>query len=320
MISSVTSGSVTIPMIDLDPFVMGDRGGQQQVAQDIYQACHRFGFMYLKHYGIDPELVQRVFQLSQELFSLPIAEKQQLAYPDQVSNRGYAGLERERLNPHQPGDLKETFNIGLEREPTDLPAALTQNRWIPGNERFRALLLEFFDACSQTANHVFRAFALALDLPESFVVDRHRQREHTLRLLHYPPLPAQPKPGQVRAGEHSDYGSLTLLFQDNVGGLEVQTVAGEWVPAPYIPATVLVNTGDLMQRWSNDIFRSTRHRVALPTHDQAARSRYAIAYFCQPDHNAEIACLSNCYSREHPPKYAPIQAGDYLLSLLQATY
>ena len=147
-----------------------------------------------------------------------------------------------------------------------------------------------------------------------------KTQSYTLRLLHYPPLKEDPTPGQIRAGAHSDYGTLTLLFQDNVGGLEVKTAQGDWVSAPYIPGTVLINTGDLMERWSNDVFRSTKHRVALPEGAKASRHRYSMAFFCQPNPEANIVCLPTCQRVETPPKYPPVKAGEYLLSRLQATY
>ncbi|WNN91902.1 2OG-Fe(II) oxygenase family protein [Gloeocapsopsis dulcis] len=137
--------------------------------------------------------------------------------------------------------------------------------------------------------------------------------------MHYPRLEQPPKPGQVRAGAHSDYGSITLLFQDQVGGLEVQTRSSEWILAPAIPNTVVVNTGDLMQRWTNHVFCSTKHRVMIPTDERITRSRYSIAFFCHPNHDAEIACLPSC-SIENPAIYPPISAGDHLLRRLQATY
>jgi isopenicillin N synthase-like dioxygenase len=183
--------------------------------------------------------------------------------------------------------------------------------------------LEFYQACTEAADIIGKAFAIALHLPESFFSDRHNQQNHTLRLLHYPPVEQSPKPGQVRAGEHSDYGSFTLLFQDEVGGLEVCTVQGEWIGAPYIPDTIIVNTGDLMQRWTNHVFCSTKHRVMIPTDDRVKRrkrSRYSVAFFCHPNNDTEIACLESCKQLNRPPLYPPITAGDYLLSRLQATY
>ena len=155
-------------------------------------------------------------------------------------------------------------------------------------------------------------------MPENYIVNRHQTRDYTLRLLHYPPLVSRPQLGQQRAGAHSDYGSLTLLFQDDVGGLEVQLASGQWIAAPAIANAVLVNTGDLMQRCSNDVFRSPRHRVVLPG-DQGC-DRYSIAFFCQPDADASITCFPSCQSPDYPPRYAPITSGDYLLSRLQATY
>lgn len=317
--------SVKIPIVDFQPFVSGDSYGQERVAQDIYQAYHAVGFMYLKNHGVPTDLLERVFQESQRFFDLPLDIKQELAWTEAFSNRGYVGMQRERLNPQRPGDAKECFNIGQEipaiASSSATEAALIQNRWLPGDAAFRQTMLTFFDECIAAADRVLQAFALALHLPPSYLVNLHRKRENTLRLLHYPPLAdAVLEPNQIRAGEHSDYGSITLLFQDDVGGLEVQSLSGEWLFAPCIPDTVLVNTGDLMQRWTNDAFRSTKHRVGVPTGDRARRSRYSIAFFCHPDMDAEIQCIDSCHSPRNPAKYAPILAGDHLIELLQATY
>jgi isopenicillin N synthase-like dioxygenase len=313
-----TVTSVEIPIIDFAPFVNGDRAGQHRVAQEIYRACHTIGFIYLKNHGVDPDLLEKTFAQSQQFFSLPLATKQQLAWPNEVSNRGYIAMQREQLNPDRPGDAKEALNVGRE-DRTSANSALTQNRWLAEDSSFREIVLNFFEACTETADRVFRAFALALGLPESFIYDRHVNQESVLRLLHYPPIMQALKPGQIWAGEHSDYGSVTLLFQDQTGGLEVQTADGEWIAAPCIPDTLLVNTGDLMERWSNHVFRSTQHRV-MPSGDRPTQSRYSIAFFCQPDYEVEIACLPTCQSLDNPPRYAPVLSGDYLLSRLQATY
>jgi isopenicillin N synthase-like dioxygenase len=292
---------VTIPIIDLAAFSQ-DNTTKPTVVKEIYQACHEIGFMYLQNHGISQELIEQVFTQSQSFFNLPLAVKQQLAWSDEFSNTGYVGIERERLNPKQPGDLKEALNIGKQMK--NLPEFTS---------------LAFYDACTKLANTVLQAFALALELPEDFFTYRHTQENHTLRSLHYPPLPTTPKPGQLRAGEHSDYGSITLLFQDEIGGLEVQTASGEWIAAPSIPGTVVVNTGDLMQRWTNHVFCSTKHRVMIPNDSRVKQSRYAIAFFCHPNDNTEIACLESCRNH-HSPIYPPILAGEYLLSRLQATY
>jgi isopenicillin N synthase-like dioxygenase len=295
-----------IPIIDLTAFIKSDTASQQAVAKQIYYACHKIGFMYLQNSGIFQDLIAQVFKHSQSFFNLPLEVKQQLAWKNEFSNTGYVGIERESLDPHQPGDLKEAFNfskaeLGSLESPANQPC-----------------ILIFYQACTELANKILQAFALALELPNNFFTIRHNQQNHTLRLLHYPPLQTPPKLGQIRAGEHSDYGSITLLFQDDVGGLEIQTTTGEWITAPVIPETVLVNTGDLMQRWTNDVFCSTKHRVMIPQDDKLQRSRYSIAFFCHPNDDVEIACLESCHKES--TIYPPILAGEYLLSRLQATY
>ncbi|OUL28043.1 2OG-Fe(II) oxygenase [Nostoc sp. T09] len=304
---------VAIPIINLAAFSQ-DNTTKSTVVKEIYQACHEIGFMYLQNYGISQGLIEQVFTQSQSFFNLPLAVKQQLAWSDEFSNTGYVGIERERLNPKQPGDLKEAFNISKQEENRkDLPEFPSN---VPGqNPSF----LAFYDACTKLANTVLQTFALALELPEDFFTSKHNQHNHTLRSLHYPPLQTTPQPGQIRAGEHSDYGSITLLFQDDIGGLEVQTASGEWIAAPSIPGTVVVNTGDLMQRWTNHVFCSTKHRVMIPNDNRVKQSRYSVAFFCHPNDDTEIACLESCRNY-HSPIYPPILAGEYLLSRLQATY
>lgn len=320
----MSTKKVEITVIDLAPFITGAPGSRQAVAHQIAQACKEIGFMYLKNPGISSSLIDQVFTESKNFFDLTLAVKNQIAWSDEFSNRGYVSLEQERLAPDKPADLKEAFNIGKEiysdQKNTEDKSSQIQNQWLPGQDNFRKTALEFYQACAEAADIICQAFAIALDLPVSFFSDKHNQQHHTLRLLHYPPLERTPKPGQVRAGEHCDYGSFTLLFQDEVGGLEVCTAQGEWIAAPYIRDTIIVNTGDLMQRWTNHVFCSTKHRVIIPTGDEVKCSRYSVAFFCHPNDDTEIACLESCKKPNRPPLYPPITAGDYLLSRLQATY
>lgn len=305
-----------IPVIDFAPFWVNDSAGQRRVAAEIYRACHQVGFLYLIHHGIPQVAIEQAFQQSQRFFALSSAAKGAIAWSSEQSNRGYVGLERERLDETQPGDLKEAFNLGKASSDPTAPS----NRWPQGQDDFRRVMTDFFDHCAAAAQRIFQAFALALQMPEDYLTVRHTGQNFTLRLLHYPPLAQAPKPGQIRAGAHSDYGTLTLLFQDEVGGLEVLDSGGDWIAAPAIPGAVLINTGDMTERWSNDLFRSTKHRVALPQGEMAGRDRYSIAFFCEPDAEVDIVCLPTCHSADNPPKYPPITAGEYLLSRLRATY
>ncbi len=317
--------SSKIPVIDFAPFREGDTLRRSTISAEIYRACHEIGFMYLKNPGIAPDLIARTMMHSRTFFNLPLSEKNKLAWSDEFSNRGYVGVGRERLNDSKPGDLKEAYNIGSEfnqSNPTQLKAgaSLSCNRWLFQNEYFCQTMLDFFSACNTAAMNLCEAMAIALGLSESFFRDKHARQENTLRLLHYPPIEQTPSPEQLRAGEHSDYGSFTLLFQDAVGGLEVCNANGEWIEAPFMSETVIVNTGDLMQRWTNHVFCSTKHRVRIPQDQRAKQSRYSIAFFCHPNQDTEISCLETCQSAERPPFYPPITAVNYLLSRLRATY
>jgi isopenicillin N synthase-like dioxygenase len=173
------------------------------------------------------------------------------------------------------------------------------------------------------------SIAIGLNLDKGFFDGKIDQQCHNLRLLSYPPIKRAllQEEGQARAGAHTDYGTLTLLFQDSVGGLEVQNPHTKvYQPAPPIPETIVVNVGDLLARWSNDVLRSTMHRVVAPPAKKISETeaitplRQSIAFFCNPNFDAEITCLPNCSGPRNEPKYPPIKTGDYIVGRLTATY
>ncbi|MGB3790008.1 MAG: 2-oxoglutarate and iron-dependent oxygenase domain-containing protein [Phormidesmis sp.] len=205
---------VGIPLIDFAPFLTNDAKEQQQIAQQIYHACRTVGFLYLKNHGISEEAIAQTFTQARSFFDLPMSEKQQVAWSSENSNRGYVGIERERLDESQPGDLKEAFNVGRELSSNTQDPTLMTNRWPAGHPMFQQRITRFFEECTIGAQRVLRAFAIALSLPPDALTKHHQNHGYTLRLLHYPPLRTSPKSGQIRAGAHSDYGSLTLLFLD----------------------------------------------------------------------------------------------------------
>lgn len=300
--------SMTLPTIDLSAF----DDNPQAIAHQIDHACRTVGFFYLTGHNLPPLLLAQMFAQSQAFFQLPLNEKCQSRWTHAQSNRGYSVLGQEQLNPYGSVDYKEALNLGHE-SPT------TPNPWPQKLPGFRETALACFDGFAAIAHQLFQGLAIALDLPLNFFVERHNQNPFTLRLLHYPPIAEPLADAQLRAGEHSDYGTITLLAQDDMGGLEIQTVDGDWLAVPPRPDTVLVNLGDLLARWTNQVYRSTPHRVELPEGDRTQQSRYSIAFFCDANPDTEVACLPSC-QQDRPPLYPPIRAGDYLLSRLNATY
>lgn len=308
---------MTIPLIDLER--LEREGGLAAVAAAIGAACREIGFFYLVGHGIEEALRERVFEAARTLFALPPAAKERVSIARSPHNRGYVGLAVEALDPKRGGDRKEAFNIGLELAPDDPELAAGVrfrglNQWpdLPG---FRETSLAWFDACWALGRRLHRAIALDLGLAPDFfepVLDRPMA---TLRLLHYPPAdPAAPEaPG---AGAHTDYGNLTLLATDEVGGLEVRRRDGRWVAAPFVPGAFVCNIGDCLERWTNGVYRSTPHRVTSPRD----RERYSIAFFLDPNPDAVVACFPSCTGPDRPPRWPPIRAAEHLRARLEATY
>ncbi len=290
-----------------------------RIAKEIGAACRDVGFFYVSHHGVPQSLIDTVFQNSRSFFSLPVEAKDELSLKKSKHNRGYVGMSAERLD-RQHADLKEAFNIGLDLDVSDPEVVAGRpfrgvNVWPEAMPQFRLTMLDYFNAVWTLGRDIHFAIAADLGLPPKFFADKFDRPMATLRLLHYPPRPAA-VPGHFGAGEHTDYGSVTLLLTDDAGGLEVRRRDGAWVSAPPIPGTFVCNIGDCLMRWSNDIYLSTPHRVVNPS----GRDRYSVAFFLDPNPETAIECLPGCCSDAHPSKYPPISAADYLRSRLDGTY
>lgn len=301
----------SIPVIDFQKYGLQiekadsvPREDLKELGDQMCQALQNIGFCYLKNHGVPDAQLKDVLELSKKFFSQPLEEKEKCAKPDEGYD-GWIGLEKENLNLERPvGDYKETYNITpiYEKWPTNIP-------------EFETVLMDFLRKCIDLALRVFDVISVGLNLEDkNFFRNCHKligQRGNVtaLRSLFYPAIPIEKEimEGQVRCGEHSDYGTLTLLFQDIVGGLEVKTRDGDYIPATPIPSTIVVNIGDMMQRWTADKLIATRHRVLIPGEEiQKRRDRQSVALFVLPDDDAIIRCLDNSN------KYEPITSRNYL--------
>lgn len=333
----VEEDDLFIPIIDFSNFLHGTPSTKLGTAKLIAHAFETSGFVYLCNFGIPSDTISDVFSKSANFFARPQEQKDRLSWTTPDSNRGYVRFGREkvtqssdveeisRLRASNP-DLKESMEIGREGVPGQ------PNRWPDEMDSegdvFKETMNAFFLTCKDLHIYVMRAIALGMGLDEHFFDSYTDGGDNTLRLLHYPPVPRsvfKDNPNQVRAGEHSDYGSITLLFQDHVGGLEVRSPRGTFVRAKPIEGTLVVNAGDLLSRWSNDNIRSTRHRVVQPPaqglETDMYPARYSIAYFCNPNFGSDIEALPGTW--EHLPggkKYPAIKSGEYLVQRLAATY
>ncbi|HEX4616218.1 MAG TPA: 2OG-Fe(II) oxygenase family protein, partial [Stellaceae bacterium] len=284
-------------------------------------------------HDIAMELVEEMRETARAFFDLPLDDKMRLRHPARDVLRGYTPIEseavaRSRGEVAPAGDLNESFMVGPV-EPVDpvyaaAPAAgkhFAPNLWPERPANFRPVATRYYRAMSGLAQVLMRLFALGLGLQEGFFdtrIDRHISR---LRLRNYPAQVTKPLPGQLRAGAHSDYGSLTILAtEDRPGGLQARNAAGEWVDVPAIPGTFIVNLGDLMARWTNDAWVSTLHRVVNPPEDLAADSRrISLVFFHNPNYDADVSCIPTCLKPGDKPKYPPTTSGEHLRRLFVAT-
>jgi isopenicillin N synthase-like dioxygenase len=297
------------PVVDIAPFVAGTGEGVRVVDQ-VREALSEVGFMYVEGHGISPAIYQRALDASRCFFAQPAAAKSRFAYrqDDLEANFGFHGLEAERLDTSSAPDLKESFSM------RNAPAVTEVGRW-PGEE-FRRTALALYEASLSASYRILRIMAAGLELPPEFFTERHRGQNVTLRLLHYPAGIPAASAAQLGAGAHTDYGSITLLHQDEVGGLEVRGRDGQWHPAPAQPGSLLVNTGDLMQRWTNDRFLSTLHRVRAIS---GLEDRYSIAFFVDPDSDVRVECIESCRSEHRPSRYPTVTAGEHIQSRIAAS-
>jgi isopenicillin N synthase-like dioxygenase len=315
---------LSVPIIDLAPYFSGTPPERAELAQRVDDACRSIGFLVITNHGIAPGLIERVSTLSRRFFDLPLADKRRVDRPREDAVRGYSAVGEEGLSysleEAAPGDLKESFSVGPSNVPDDDyhrgPAAgphFEPNSWpdIPG---FREAYEGCFEAMSGLARSLMRIFALALELPEHFFDDKIDKHISMFRVLSYPPQKETPLPGQLRAGAHSDYGSLTIVLPDDKG-LQVFNRAGQWVDVPLVEGALVVNIADLMMQWTNDQWVSTLHRVVNPPIDSAGSNRrQSLVFFHQPNYDAMVECLPSCLAPGEAPRYAPISSGDHLIS------
>lgn len=314
-----------IPVIDLG---LPDH----RIAAEIHSACSDEGFFFVTNTGIPASLVQRAFDYSNLFFRLSQEEKKSLCPVDGISDRGYSRLGEETLDPkvQKKGDTKEGFSIGKEagREicrDAEHKSFYRKNIW-PDESRlselkgFKDVMVEYFNAVEKLGFRLLKLVALSLALPEDYFAPHFTDPVLLLRLLHYSPEISNPSVGIFGAGAHSDYGMLTLLSTDTVEGLEIfRRKTGEWIrviPMETIGQGFVVNIGDMLERWSNEKFRSTLHRVV----NIAGTERFSMPFFFEPNFDTLVTCLPTCCSDSNPPKFSPVISGDYLMEKYNTTY
>ncbi|KAF9891713.1 hypothetical protein FE257_003725 [Aspergillus nanangensis] len=338
------SATPALPIYDFSKFLNGDTQERHQTAVKIVDAFKAFGFVYLTNHGISGDSIDSLFDWSKRFFYLPeeIRTSPSVIRPDPEQNsyiaRGYSPIGREKLSQatdhsqletlRAVPDAKDMFEMGADkgvpqsREPNRYPAETA----LPGFEKWTRSF--FWDAHGLSMD-ILRSIAVGLGLEENYFVDYHQDADNLFRLIRYPAVErdALVAGTTARTTPHTDYGSITVLFQDDVGGLEVEDPAnpGSYLKATPVKDAVIVNVGDFLMRWTNDTLKSNLHRVVAPPADrelgggmELTKERYSIPFFIQADRHKVIECAQGLEGAG--AKYPPISAGEYLARRTNANF
>ena len=307
-----------IPVIDVHPLRSGNRQAMQKVARKLRQAAEGIGFFYIRNHCIPSQVIQQAYAVTKQFFRQPKDWKNQLKINH--NHHGFLAVGQAKMEKATRVDLKESFVWGL-----DLPDGhpdltvenpfLGRNQWPSQMPEFRASVYPFFEAGLECGRDMMRAFALSLDLPEEVFLQATNQPIARSSVIYYPPQPSDLGETQFGVAPHTDYGCLTLLWQDSVGGLEVQTRQGEWVTAHPLEDTLVVNVGDLLSRWTNNAFQSTLHRVI----NRKSIERYSMVIAWDPNFETWVD-PAEVFPEAESVQYAPVQCGEYVLSRFDASF
>lgn len=322
-----TSGNI-VPSINIDPFIAGT--DRESVVAAWREACERIGFVVVSGASLPTAELDRTFKTARAFFDLPPEVKKKSVPHGGAKQRGYAEFATRRLGAtlgkETPPDLKESYYLGPVDDHRDefsgIPAArdvYAPNVMPEGDAEFSAALVAMYRAFEHLSADLLRVSALALALDEHWFADKMDKHFSVMTCHHYPALTEAPRPGQLRAGAHTDFGALTILaMSDSVGGLEVQAADGTWAPVRISAGNLVINLGDMMARWTNDRWKSTLHRVANPRGLSLAESRrQSIGFFVHPNYDATIHCLTSGTGSDARAKYPDITAGEHIRSKIE---
>ena len=309
------------PIVSLAGMRSASFADRADVAKAFRAACQDKGFLYIVDHGVAPETIAAMFGQTRRFFDLPLERKMALDIGHSRYNRGYEPLRGQKLESEAPPDVKEGFYLGTELPEDDPRVAAGMfahgpNQWPADLPGFRETLDAYFTQMTALSRLTMRALALSLDLPEDHFEHFCDDAVIHMKLLHYPPQPANPHPDEKGCGAHTDWGAITYLLQDDAGGLQVWDADHGWIDAPPVSGAYVLNLGDLIARWTNDRFRSTLHRVI----NRSGRERYSVPFFFtgRPDH--EVTCLSTCIGAGEAAKYAPTTTLEHLREMYEKSY
>ena len=304
-----------IPVIDLGPYLKGEPSALDRAAAELRHALTEIGFYFIVNHGVPREQIASVFDQVKRFHAQPMENK--LALRLNHHNTGYLPMRGNTLRTStvQAGtkpNLNEAFFIKKEL-PADHPDVLADrrfrgaNRWPEGLPGFKEVITGYADTMERLVQKLVRIYARALDLPATYFDEPFREPQYSLRMTHYPHQDG-PVSDEFGLAPHTDTSFLTLLAPNDVPGLSIRTQSGRWIQAPAIPDAYVVNGGQMLQRWTNDLFLATPHRAI----NQSGGERYAIPFFCDSNIDWPVAAVPTTVGPDRPPKYPTTYYTDYM--------
>lgn len=306
-----------IPSIDLNDFLSGDPIKKNNFVQALGQAYQEIGFVALKGHLLEAPVSDKLYAACEAFFALPGPIKKNYEVPGLAGQRGYTSFGKEHAKGRNEGDLKEFWHFGQQVSEADvLSEEYPENVLVSELPDFNTYGLLAYQQLEETGKYMLRAIALFLQLDEFYFDDKIYKGNSILRPIHYPPITAEPK-SAVRAAEHEDINLITLLMGASADGLQVLNKQNEWISITALPEQLVVNVGDMLQRLTNNVLKSTTHRVVNPPIEKWGSSRFSIPFFLHPRSEMRLDALPQCVSETNPVKESPISAGEYLIERLK---
>lgn len=301
----------TLPVVDFAAFQKGTAGEREQFVRQVGEALQQIGFFALVNHGLSPELIREAYEVAEAVFLLPEPTKRAYEDPALLGQRGYTHFGKEHAKNHPYPDLKEFWHIGREGDP-HLPA----NIWPREVPQFRRVMLELFAQLETCVQGLLQAVSLYLGEPAEYLPKAAEGGVNLLRVIHYPPIPAEAPPQSLRAAAHEDINLITLLCEATAPGLELLQRDGSWLPISALPGQIIVDAGDMLQNLTNGLLRSTTHRVTNP--DNPQECRFSIPFFVHPRPEVDLTPLPTCVARTGGiPRFPSLTAGEYLAQRLR---
>ncbi len=301
-----------IPVVDLEHFIHGAPAVRADFVAELGRAFTEVGFVGVVNHGVSAQLVDDFYAAAKRFFGLSVDVKRKYEVAGLAGQRGYTSFGKEHAKQSEVADLKEFFQIGQTVAPDHpLKSQYPDNVNVAEEADFFRLGNELYRAFEKSGGALLEAIAIYLDLGEHYFTNNIEKGNSILRAIHYPPITKEPE-SAIRAEQHEDINLITLLVGASAGGLQVQDMDDNWLPVLPDEGEIVVNVGDMLQRLTNNLLKSTTHRVVNPPREQWHMPRLSIPFFLHPKSDMDLTCLDKCVTEETPLAYEPITAGEYL--------